>query len=130
MAVEGNYIAAFIDYVGLELVIPEDSGQLGTDVLLTVVPFGKAGKLGKLAMRNVHGGKTSVRAVLNGAEKWLGPGYKEVAPGVYRSADGTRQFRMTTDDLADAAGPHVHFESVAPGGRRFVENAHVYLVDP
>lgn len=93
------------------------------------MPFGKAGKLAKLATWNVHGGKVSVRAVLTGAEKWLGPGYKEIAPGVYRSADGTRQFRMRDVDLL-GNDPHVHFESIGPDGRSILGNSHLYLVDP
>jgi hypothetical protein len=130
MAVQGNYLAAFIDYVGLELLIPESGGELGAEVLMSVVPYGKLGRLAKIATRNIQGGKTTARAVLKGAERWLGPGYKEVAPGVYRSADGSRQFRMTLDDLTDPRGGHVHFESVAPDGRQFIENAHIQLVDP
>jgi RHS repeat-associated protein len=64
--------------------------------------------------------------VVAAAERWLGDGYEEIAPGVYRSADGTRQFRMTESDLG-AANPHVHFESVGPGGRGNTGNAHVDL---
>jgi hypothetical protein len=41
---------------------------------------------------------------LSGAQRWLGPGYREIAPGVYRSADGLRQFRMTTRDLLPTHG--------------------------
>jgi hypothetical protein len=37
---------------------------------------------------------------------------------------------MTLDDLTDPRGGHVHFESVAPDGRQFIENAHIQLVDP
>jgi RHS repeat-associated protein len=64
--------------------------------------------------------------VLGAAERWLGEGYREIAPGVYRSADDARQFRATPSDLG-AAQPHVHFESIGPGGRGNTENAHVYL---
>jgi RHS repeat-associated protein len=41
---------------------------------------------------------------LSAAEQWLGPGYSEIAPGVYRSADGLRQFRMTTSDRNRSLG--------------------------
>ena len=64
--------------------------------------------------------------VLGAVERWLGEGYREIAPGVYRSADDARQFRATPSDLG-AAQPHVHFESIGPGGRGNTENAHVYL---
>jgi RHS repeat-associated protein len=79
---------------------------------------------------NIGGGYISSDKVLDAAEKWLGKGYKEIAPGVYRSADGTRQFRMTDGDLLDPRqGAHVHFESIAPDGRQIIENAHVVIRD-
>jgi RHS repeat-associated protein len=75
---------------------------------------------------DVAAGTLSDEDVVGAAERWLGEGYEEIAPGVYRSADGTRQFRMTDSDLG-AANPHVHFESVGPGGSGNTENAHVNL---
>jgi hypothetical protein len=33
------------------------------------------------------------------AQRFLGPGYKEIAPGVFRSGNGLRQFRMTDNDI-------------------------------
>jgi hypothetical protein len=56
------------------------------------------------------GQQIGVDEVLQKTVDYLGEGYKEVAPGVYRSADGTRQVRMTTDDLTDKRGPHLNFE--------------------
>jgi len=59
--------------------------------------------------------------------KWLGAGYKEIAPGVFRSADGLRQFRMTNADTLGRhgnIGPHVHFEALNDVGR-VVENLHL-----
>lgn len=80
---------------------------------------------------NVAGGNTTVENALTQAEVWLGPGYEEIAPGVYRSADDLRQFRMTTSDLTDPIqGPHVHFESIGPDGRTIIENSHVGLTNP
>jgi len=52
---------------------------------------------------------------LGAGQKWLGAGYKEIAPGVFRSADGLRQFRMTNADILGAhgnIGSHVHFEAL------------------
>ena len=78
--------------------------------------------------RMVHGGIATAEKALGNAEKWLGKGYKEVASGVFRSADGRRQFRMTDSDLLDLKqGPHVHFESIAEDGRTIIENSHVLL---
>lgn len=80
---------------------------------------------------NIGGGITTVESALGNAQKWLGPGYKEIAPGVYRSADNTRQFRMTVSDLTDSRqGPHVHFEAISPDGRTIIENSHVAITNP
>jgi hypothetical protein len=46
MAIEGNYTAAFIDYIGLELVIPENASPL--ELGMAVIPHGKLAKLAKL----------------------------------------------------------------------------------
>jgi hypothetical protein len=65
---------------------------------------------------------------LAGAEKFLGAGYKEIYPGIYRSADGLRQFRMTARDLLPThgnIGPHVHFEIPNPSGGPPLENLHL-----
>lgn len=78
---------------------------------------------------DIGGGIAGASRVLDDAQAWLGPGYREIAPGVFRSADNTRQFRMTTSDLG-GANPHVHFESIASDGRTILENSHVYIVDP
>jgi hypothetical protein len=82
-------------------------------------------------MGNVGGGALKAEQALVQGEKWVGQGYKEIAPGVYRSADGLRQFRMTTSDLLDPRqGPHVHFESIGPDGRTIIENSHVKITTP
>jgi hypothetical protein len=100
------------------LVSPAGGGQLRTG--------GKV--LGGLG--NLGGGTAKVRDVLDGAAKWLGEGYTEFRKNIFRSKDGTRQFRMQPSDLKDARqGPHVHFESVRSDGRTITENSHVYLED-
>jgi hypothetical protein len=69
----------------------------------------------------------SPATALVGAEKFLGAGYKEIAPGIFRSADGLRQFRMTPRDLLPAPGnigPHVHFEALNKAGQ-VIENLHL-----
>jgi hypothetical protein len=75
---------------------------------------------------NVHGGSATPEQALEQGEQWLGPGYREIAPGVYRSADNARQFRMTDSDLM-APDPHVHFKAIGPDGREIIENSHLYL---
>jgi RHS repeat-associated protein len=61
------------------------------------------------------------------AERFLGKGYTEIASGVYRSADGSRQFRMTTSDILGThgkIGPHYNFEILNSSGN-VVKNYHM-----
>jgi RHS repeat-associated protein len=83
--------------------------------------------------RDISGGELTPEQALDAAEKYLGPGYKEIAPGVFRSDNGTgsKQFRMTSSDLTDPKqGAHVHFEYIGPDGKQIVENSHVKIIDP
>jgi hypothetical protein len=70
---------------------------------------------------------------LDAGLKWLGDGYREIGKpgsGVYRSADGLRQFRIDKGSLAGSHSPgvpHVHFEIYAPGARVPSVNNHVPL---
>ena len=65
--------------------------------------------------------------------KWLGNGYKQVGPpdrGVFRSADGLRQFRIDNNSLLgnhNPYKPHVHMEIVAPDGRTFISKNHIII---
>lgn len=76
----------------------------------------------------------SVDEALTAAEKYLGPGYTEIGKpgsGVFRSADGLRQFRMDANSIAGAHAPgvpHVHFENYAPGARFPTSNNHVPII--
>lgn len=63
---------------------------------------------------------------------FLGAGYREIGKpgsGVFRSADGLRQFRIDSNSLAGAHAPgvsHVHFETYAtPTSLRPTVNNHV-----
>ena len=96
--------------------------------LATMLPVGKLGKAGRL-LKNLDGGAASANEALSAATKWLGEGYREIAPGVFRSADNTRQFRMVGSNL-EGATPHVNFEVVGAGGRKIIENSHVRIIDP
>lgn len=86
-------------------------------------PIGKLGRAGR-ALRDIDGGAASADEILSGATKWLGDGYSEIAPGVFRSADNTRQFRMVNSNLR-GRNPHVNFETIAEDGRTILENSHV-----
>lgn len=77
-----------------------------------------------------HAGPLKPDAALRAGERWLGTGYREIAPGVFRSADNLRQFRMTTSDLVGShgpIGPHIHFEALDSLGG-VTENLHVPLL--
>lgn len=79
---------------------------------------------------NIGGGDGTIDVILRNAERWLGPGYKQLGPGRYRSADNKRQFRMRDGDLNDSKqGPHVHFECIGPNGRDIIENSHVKILE-
>ena len=73
---------------------------------------------------NVGGGNISANNVMSVGASWLGPGYSEIAPGVFRSADGARQFR-----IVNLSKGYVNFESIGPDGRIILENSHVNVVD-
>jgi hypothetical protein len=103
-------------------------GKVASGLFLIGTSLPGGGKAGKVlgGFGGIAGGVAKVDDALAGAVKWLGDGYKEVAPGVFRSADDARQFRMTVSDLTDKKkGTHVHFESIGPDGRDIVENSHV-----
>ena len=67
-------------------------------------------------------------------EKWLGNEYSEIGrsgQGVFRSADGTRQFRIDDGSLTRAHSPgvpHVHLEAFSPGANYPYVNNHIPLI--
>jgi hypothetical protein len=90
------------------------------------------GKLAKKAIKtvNITTKAQKAKAALRLAERILGKGYKEIAPGVYRSAVGLKQFRMTDSDLLNKV-PHVNIEIFDPGNlAKPVTNYHVPIIDP
>jgi RHS repeat-associated protein len=95
--------------------------DLGAAKSALPVPRGKAPEF--------PSGQISESGVLRQAQNYLGPGYKEVSPGRYVSADGTRQFRYGAHETRNSANHHAHFESLEDG--RVTENAVVKIVpDP
>jgi len=88
-----------------------------------------AGVRGGTPLGNITHPPIPTNDALRLGEAWLGTGFREIgAPGsgVFRSADGLRQFRMTTSDIIGAHGSiggHVHFESIVNGA--VVENNHI-----
>lgn len=95
-----------------------------------MIPFAgwaaTGGKLtGKVLQLN-----TKARTAEQGLEigqRFLGKGYNEIAPGVYRSSDGLRQFRMTDADILGKhgkIGPHFNFEILDSQGN-YLRNYHM-----
>jgi hypothetical protein len=68
-------------------------------------------------------------------EKFLGDDIVKVGPGKWRSADGTRQFRLKPGDYAGShgAGPHARLEFLKPNqpGTKYIveKNVHIPIVD-
>ena len=82
---------------------------------------------GKAKAVNLLSKPRNATRVLKLAQRLLGKGYTEIAPGVFRN--GSRQFRMTSADLVGKhgkLGPHVHFESLNRSGK-VLKNHHVPL---
>jgi len=67
--------------------------------------------------------RLSADEALEAGKKFVGPGYSEIGKpgsGVFRSTDGTRQFRMDSNSLTGSHAPgepHVHFEIYEPSAR-------------
>jgi hypothetical protein len=72
---------------------------------------------------------------LDAGQQWVGDGYTELGKpgsGVFRSADGTRQFRIDDGSLTGSHAPgvpHVHLETYAPGARIPSVNNHIPFVN-
>jgi RHS repeat-associated protein len=119
----GNYLQAAGDaavtaatgLAGAALGFLTQAPMTGLDVEL-----GALGMVGGAFQIGAVQGAISESLALENAEAWLGPGYTEVAPDVYRSADGLRQFRMTG---LDKNPPYVNFEALENGAT--TENNHV-----
>jgi hypothetical protein len=84
------------------------------------------------------GDSLSTDDALDLAQDSLGPGYKEVGPGVFKSADGKIMVRITDSDLAKkgnhAGAPHMNIETGVtvkkPNGKEsFIpdDNKHIFL---
>jgi hypothetical protein len=97
--------------------------------LAGMLPMGRLGKAGRLLRWDIDGGVLAADEALEQGARWLGEGYRELANGVFRSADDTRQFRIVGSNLK-GANPHVNFEVIADDGRTIIENSHVRIRDP
>ena len=77
----------------------------------------------------------SVDDALDTGTKFLGDNYKEIGKpgsGVFRSADGTKQFRIDNNSIQGNHAPdvpHVHFETYGSGSTKPITNNHVPIVE-
>jgi len=71
-------------------------------------------------------GRLHEDVVLDRAIDYLGPGYRELSPGRYVSADGLRQFRYGAHEVRNPANHHAHFEALDEFGR-VIENSVVEI---
>lgn len=119
---------------GINALIYAGRGQLGNAAIsaLAIIPYvgdiGKAGRLGAKTLQLTSKARTAENG-LELAGKFLKPGYTEIAPGVFRSSDQLRQFRMTDADilgLHGKIGPHFNYEILDINGN-FIKNYHVPL---
>jgi RHS repeat-associated protein len=130
-AAQGDYKSAGIAIAAAGIGMVADAGV--ARLALAGLARGTAA-LGKGATGTLKGlgnigshGVVDAGTALSSAQKWLGTGYKEIAPGVFRSADGLKQFRMTNADLLPThgnIGSHVHFEALDQLGK-VIENLHL-----
>jgi len=99
----------------------------------TVIPVGKVGNISVRTLQLTGRARTAEQGLMLG-ERFLGNGYNEIAPGVFRSADGLKQFRMTNSDLLGKGFndiPHIHFERYYPFNLNTpYVNWHVPLINP
>jgi len=122
----GGLIPGFREIAdGINAVIYGVSGEYGNAGLSlgAMIPFAGWGATGakatKRTLQLTSKARTAEQALDLGT-RILKEGYAEIAPGVFRSADGLRQFRMTDSDLIPlynlnrAPIPHVHFQFYSP----------------
>jgi hypothetical protein len=72
-----------------------------------------------------YGGQLTNDQAVEAAAKWLGPGYTEVSPGRFVSADGERIVRYGADETQGAV-EHIHFEAAVHG--HVIENTWAEVV--
>lgn len=124
----GNFAAGFGDTLtfGATQWVREELGINNVDTCSSAYQAGGYGGLATgvlipgegeaLGAGDIAAGAIQEGDVLGAAERWLGEGYREIASGVYRSADDARQFRATPSDLG-AAQPHVHLNRLDRAGK-------------
>ena len=111
---------------GLRFVAPNSARPSASSVIDDVMAETRAGA-GNLTSKY----SLTADEALTAGERWVGSGYTELGKpgsGVFRSADGTRQFRIDNGSITGAHSPgvpHVHLETISPGSKVPVANNHI-----
>lgn len=93
--------AAFIDLIGLELILPEDGADLGISVAMTLIPPLRGGRLGTKAARELIPG--SLRRLKSYHEELADHTYDEIvrlSKGKGPSANAARQMKKLIEQAA------------------------------
>ncbi|MET9046059.1 RHS repeat-associated core domain-containing protein [Streptomyces sp. NPDC004362] len=114
---------------GATPVLVHNSDGAACGITRAVISETQSGKGSIIGKNPVNGDQA-----LDAGIEFLGPGYKELGKGrgVFRSADGLRQFRMDPDSLEGGHWPdvpHVHFQIFERAGdKKSIVNNHVPLI--
>jgi len=128
----GNVGGAVVDAVGLAVDVAATATPIMPGGASTAI---KAARAASKSTVNVPSKARTADQTLKLGERWVGKGYKEMGnkgSGVFRSADGTKQFRMTNSDITGAhgkIGPHTNFERIDNATGEVIKNYHVPLLD-
>ncbi len=124
-----------------------DNVALAADTVALAVPYLPAGitKINKVdtVIAETLSGKGNITSsvtvsadeLLEAGERFLGSEYREIGKsgsGVFRSADGSRQFRIDDNSLLGQHKPYVphgHLETYAPKARTPTTNNHIPFCD-
>lgn len=121
----GDNAFGWVDPLGLQHIGTKGSSQ--ADAVIAETLAGKGDLTSTM--------KLSADVLLEAGQKFIGPGYKEIGKsgsGVFRSADGTRQFRIDNNSLSgnhSPGVPHGHLETYAPGAAKPTTNNHIPFFD-
>lgn len=107
-------------YLGLRLI----SGASPSDrVLIAILAFTLVGGVSQAVLLSL-GHHTRMRD-LREVRAYLGEDFETINPRLFRSRDGTRQFRTTRSDLPKVKTYYAHFERLSSDGRLITESSSV-----
>lgn len=144
VAVPALVAGVVVELAAIALANPVVATEIIAGLGEAVAPGAVLGGTGAIAGRTFDalgdGQRLNVDDALGAATDVLGPGYREIDSGVFRSSSGEYQVRMTDSDLAGrgtGGDPHLNFErgqtvtNPSTGRQTFEveENKHIMLTD-